>query len=169
MKTTKKQSGAALVEFALIVVLFFTILFAIIEFGYIFWGNLSMQHAVREGARYAVVTSPYSFPLPTPQDPTTQIEKRCNALKVATDQNSMGFYDKVSPVFTFKTIDAAGNVINIGSGCGAAQQIVVIDVDCSLQLITPFNQLIALLGSDIFANGNYHFSVSATMRNEAFK
>jgi len=157
-----KEKGTALVEFALVAVMFFTILFSIIEFGYLFWGNLSMQHAVREGARFAAVAG---FD-PTQPDP---IQERCDRVVKYTKDNSMGFYDRVSPVVTFKTVDAAGNVINIGSGCGAAQQIVVTHIDCTLPLITPFTQLLALLGTSTFADGNYHFSVSAAMRNEAFK
>lgn len=157
-----KERGAALVEFALVAVLFFTVLFSIIEFGYLFWGNLSMQHAVREGARFAAVTG---FD-PAQPDP---IQDRCDRVVQYTEDNSMGFYDRVSPIVTFRTVDAAGNVVNIGSGCGAAKQIVVTHIDCTLPLITPFTQLLGLLGANTFADGNYHFSVSAAMRNEAFK
>jgi Flp pilus assembly protein TadG len=51
-KFPRKASGAATVEFALVAAVVFTLLFGIIDFSYIFWGTLSMQHAVREGARY---------------------------------------------------------------------------------------------------------------------
>ncbi|MDO9051461.1 MAG: pilus assembly protein [Methylotenera sp.] len=162
VKINFKERGAALVEFALVSVIFFTVLFSIIEFGYLFWGNLSMQHAVREGSRFAVVTG---FD-PAQPDP---IEDRCDRVKNFTQDSSMGFYDRVSPVVTFRTINAAGNVVNIGSGCGAAQQVVVIHIDCTLPLITPFTQLLGLMGGSSFTNGEYKFSVSTTMRNEAFK
>ncbi len=157
-----KEKGSALVEFALVAVIFFTVLFSIIEFGYLFWGNLSMQHAVREGARFAVVTG---FD-PTKPDP---VQDRCDRVIQYTKDNSMGFYSRVSPVVTFRTVNSSGNVVNIGSGCGAAQQVVVTHIDCSLPLITPFSQLLGLLGASIFKEGEYNFSVSATMRNEAFK
>jgi hypothetical protein len=151
-----KEKGAALVEFALVAILFFTMLFAIIEFGYLYWVNLSMQHAVREGARYAVTGRTDFDPNP---DPT--LRNRCVAAVEAIKGSSMGFYDKVSPVVTFRTIDAAGNVVPIGSGCGAANQIIVIHLDCTLPLITPIIQ-------PFFTNGEYKFAVSATMKNEAF-
>jgi len=157
-----KENGSALVEFALVAVIFFTVLFSIIEFGYLFWGNLSMQHAVREGARFAVVTGVD----PTKPDP---IQDRCSRVIKYTEDNSMGFYQKVSPIVTFRTVNDDGTVVNIGSGCGAAQQIVVTHIDCTLPLITPFSQLLTLLGTSMFKDGNYNFSVSATMRNEAFK
>ncbi|MDD2933204.1 MAG: TadE/TadG family type IV pilus assembly protein [Methylotenera sp.] len=162
VKVYLKEKGAALVEFALVAVIFFTVLFSIIEFGYLFWGNLSMQHAVREGSRFAVVTG---FD-PTQPDP---IQDRCDRVKNYTRDSSMGFYSKVSPVVTFRTVNAAGNVVNIGSGCGAAQQVVVIHIECTLPLITPFTQLLGLLGASGFKDGEYKFSVSTTMRNEAFK
>ena len=152
-----KEKGAALVEFALVAPLFFLVLFAIIEFGYLYWANLSMQHAVREGARYAVVTGVTGFTAPSP----TPAEQRCAAVVQEIRNNSMGFYDKVSPVVSFRTVDAAGNVVNIGSGCGAASQIIVIHLDCTLPLITPIIR-------PFFTDGNYRFAVSATMRNEAF-
>ena len=157
-----KEKGAALVEFALAAVFFITVLFAIIEFGYLYWVNLTMQHAVREGARYAVVTGPSSFAAPTKQNPATQAEQRCNAVVKAIKDNSMGLYDKVSPTLTYSTVDpSTGNIVAINSGCGGASQIIMIKLACTLPLITPIMQ-------PIFGK-NYKFTVGATMQNEAFK
>jgi Flp pilus assembly protein TadG len=50
-----KQQGAAAVEFALICLLFFTILFAILEFGRMMYVYNTMQEVTRSGARAAVV------------------------------------------------------------------------------------------------------------------
>ena len=50
-----KQQGAAAVEFALICLLFFTILFAIIEFGRMMYVYNTMQEVTRSAARAAVV------------------------------------------------------------------------------------------------------------------
>lgn len=50
-----KQRGAAAVEFALICLLFFTILFAILEFGRMMYVYNTMQEVTRRGAREAVV------------------------------------------------------------------------------------------------------------------
>ncbi len=152
-----KEKGAALVEFALVAILFFTVLFAIIEFGYLYWVNLSMQHAVREGARFAVVTGRLP-PSPTNPDPDAT---RCKAVADRIKDNSMGFYDKVSPVLTFSTVDADGNVVGIDSYCGDASQIIMIRLVCTLPLLTPIIQ-------PFFTNGEYTFAVSATMKNEAW-
>jgi PKD repeat protein len=49
-----KQKGQGLVEFALILPLLLLMFFGIIEFGRIFQAYLTVQHAAREAARYAV-------------------------------------------------------------------------------------------------------------------
>ena len=53
MRIHSKDDGAALVEFALIATLLFTILFGIIEFGLAFRDWLSVTSSTREGARVA--------------------------------------------------------------------------------------------------------------------
>jgi hypothetical protein len=51
---TSKQKGQGLVEFALILPLLLLMVFGIVEFGRIFQAYLTVQHAAREAARYAV-------------------------------------------------------------------------------------------------------------------
>ncbi len=51
----KTQRGAAMVEFALIALLFFIILFGIIEFGRAFFTYNTLVEATRRGARVAAV------------------------------------------------------------------------------------------------------------------
>ena len=50
-----RQRGAAAVEFAIVCLLFFTILFAILEFGRMMYVYNTMQEVTRRGAREAVV------------------------------------------------------------------------------------------------------------------
>jgi len=56
MKLLKREDGAALVEFALVISLLFLIIFGIIEFGRIFNAQITVTQAAREGARLGVVT-----------------------------------------------------------------------------------------------------------------
>jgi Flp pilus assembly protein TadG len=50
------ESGAAMVEFAVVAVLFFIpLIFGIIEFGRVVWAKNMITAAAREGTRYAVV------------------------------------------------------------------------------------------------------------------
>ena len=153
-----RQKGVATVEFALTAMLFFIVLFAIIDFGYLFWGNLSMQHAVREGARYAVTGQSGLDP-----NPQGTAQDRCDAAVAAIRNQSMGFFDRVAAVVVFKTVDAATGAITPvpGNACISAGQIIVIEVNCTLPVLTP-------LIKPFFGGAGYAFSVSTTMKNEEF-
>lgn len=58
-----RRRAGAIVEFAVVLPLLLTILFGIIEYGYVFMVRQTLQHAAREGCRLAVLqtsVSPYS-------------------------------------------------------------------------------------------------------------
>lgn len=55
LKKCRREDGQAMVEFALILPIFLLILCGIIDFGWLFYNQLSLNNACREGARYAVV------------------------------------------------------------------------------------------------------------------
>jgi len=150
-----RQRGAAAVEFAFAAMLFFTVLFSIIDWSYLFFANLTMQHAVREGARFAVTGS--STGAPTPGD-------RCGATLQRIRQQSMGLYDATGSTTVFKTIDSAGNITTLGSGgCYGAGQLIIVQVNGGIAALTPFvRPFFSATG------GTYNFEVSTTMKNEAF-
>ena len=52
---TKRKRGAAAVEMALVLPLLLTMLFGIIEYGWVFTVRQALTHAAREGARVAVL------------------------------------------------------------------------------------------------------------------
>ncbi len=59
----QRRRGAAIVEFAVILPLLLTILFGIIEYGWVFMVRQTLQTAAREGCRLAVLqtaSAPYS-------------------------------------------------------------------------------------------------------------
>ena len=56
-KKDKHEDGQAMVEFALVLPIFLLILCGIIDFGWLFYNQLSLNNACREGARYAVVNT----------------------------------------------------------------------------------------------------------------
>jgi Flp pilus assembly protein TadG len=56
----KQDKGQTLVEFAFVAILFFTVLFAIVEFGRALWTWNTIVQATRAGARFAVVETPTS-------------------------------------------------------------------------------------------------------------
>jgi len=54
-KSKRNQRGAALVELAIVSTVFFTAIFAVLEFGRLLWTHNALQDAARRGARYATV------------------------------------------------------------------------------------------------------------------
>jgi Flp pilus assembly protein TadG len=62
--TEKPEKGQALVEFAMVTLLFFTLIFGIIEFGRALWTWNTIVQATRAGARYAAVEIPTSDDTP---------------------------------------------------------------------------------------------------------
>ena len=67
-----RDAGVALVEFAIVMPLFFLLVFGIIEFGYAYFQQVDVRHGAREGARLAAVNYRETA-TPTPADQTTQI------------------------------------------------------------------------------------------------
>jgi Flp pilus assembly protein TadG len=57
MKKTTQQRGQSMVEFALVFPLLALVLFAIIQYGFIFSAYISVKNASAVGARYAVTGS----------------------------------------------------------------------------------------------------------------
>ncbi len=56
LRRRRGEQGAAAVEFALIAMILFTLLFGIIQFGLWFWAWQAGGHAAREAARVAAVS-----------------------------------------------------------------------------------------------------------------
>jgi Flp pilus assembly protein TadG len=155
----RPQSGAASVEFALAATLFLTLMFAVVDFAQLFWVNLTMQHAVREGARYAVTGRTDGLD-PSYKGSSTD---RCGAATEMIREQSMGLFDQLSAQVTFKSVADDGTITPIASGaCYSAGKIIVVQVDSSAHLLTPFM-------IPVFPDGVYNFTVSTTMKNEDYK
>ena len=73
------QRGAVLVEFGLIALLLFTLIFGIVEFGWAYAQTLDVRHGAREGARLAAVNHANGT---TPDTSQTQaiVTATCNRL-----------------------------------------------------------------------------------------
>ena len=94
--TRRQQRGTSTVEFALIAPLLFLLLCFAMDIGISLWVNLTMQYAVREGARYAV-TGQSNLDTST-TNPSQQ--QRYLAIIEEIKRSSMGLYNMVDPSFT---------------------------------------------------------------------
>ena len=54
-KLFKNESGQAMVEFAIVLPILLLLLCGIIDFGWLYFNQLTLNHAAREGARYAAI------------------------------------------------------------------------------------------------------------------
>jgi Flp pilus assembly protein TadG len=150
----RRQRGSAVVEMAIIAPVALLLLIAIMEFSLIFFGTLTMQYAVREGVRYGITGR-------VDADPATANQQRYLAVIQAIKNNSMGMYDSFKPVISVNGTKYATSNAYSASMFGGPEDIVVLRIDCTWNVVTP-------LISALFTKGQYQFSVAATMRNEAF-
>lgn len=148
--TRKRTKGGAIVEFALACSLFFLLIFMILDFAVYGFVNLTMQHAVREGARYAVTGQ-------STLDPQGMNDRKRAVIQKIKD-SSMGLFDDVMTESDIVVTDSDGNVL---SDFGSSGDTIVITLNCEWPIINPITQAIA-------GSGDYTFSVGASMRNEAF-
>ena len=158
----KTERGSNMVEFALIAPMLFFLMFVIMELGVMFWVNLTMQYAVREGARYSITGQ-------SNLDPATANQQRYLAVIQRIKDSSMGMYSKLNPTISVNGTSIASSAYN-NSMFGAAGDIVVLKLDCTWPVVTPAWRLMALINPGVLPSppGTYVFSVAATMRNEAF-
>ena len=144
-----RQGGASIVEFAIVIPAFLLIMLGIIEMSMMYFADLTMQHAVREGARYAVTGQ-------SNLDPSASNQQRYQAVLQKIKDSSMGMYNKVNPV-----ISVNGSSATNASMFGEAGDVVVISIACTWQFSTP-------IISALFEDGKARFVVAATMRNESY-
>lgn len=82
MKRLRRQRGATLVELALVVLVFFTLILGIVEFGRAYNIYQNITNAAREGARYSVAPFEDSNNLPSPDQVTAQVQKYLDSSNV---------------------------------------------------------------------------------------
>ena len=154
----RDEKGQILVEFALAAGVFLALLFAIIDLAYMFYVNLTMQHAVREGTRYAVTGQ------------STPGNDRMSSLIDTIKANSNGLYDKNlhNPKDPQISVITPGQVTFTNysgtptSGTpGGPGDIIEVSLTYTGALMTPVLK-------PFFPNGEYTFTVKSTMKNEPF-
>lgn len=149
-KTPRRQSGATLVEMAIIAPVFLLVLVSIIELSMMFFATLTMQYAVREGARFAV----------TGRANDGGNKMRYETVLAKIRDNSVGIYDKVNPDISVNgKAQVASSYSNAMFGSGG--EMVVVQFNCTWLVTTP-------LLSAFFTDGKYRFAVATTMKNEFF-
>ncbi|WP_235922809.1 TadE/TadG family type IV pilus assembly protein [Rugamonas aquatica] len=150
----RRQRGATVVEMALVMPVFLLVMIGVIELAMMYFSNLTMQYAVREGSRYAITGL-------ADADPNASNQQRYQAIIQKIKDSSTGMYAKVSPVITTNNVTYTDSSSYNAAMFGAAGDILVIQIDCYWPLATP-------LLKPFFTDGKYHFVVATTMLNENY-
>jgi len=139
--------GQTVVEFALVVLLFFLLVFGVIDFGRLFFVQMSIQNAVQQAGRFAITGNH----LPDPNNPGQNLSRVASIVKTAQDA-------AVGATITNVQVSS----IQGGAGsAGGPGDTVTVTVTTSLALITP-------LVAQFFPGGTYTFDSSVSYKNEPF-
>lgn len=139
--------GQTLTELALILPLFLLLVFAVCDFGRLFFVEMTLENALRQAGRYAITGNHQ----PDPKHPG-QTLSRVNSIIQVAQQTAIGM--DVSNI-QISSVDG-------GSGsAGGPGDTVIISLTSNLKLITP-------VVSKFFNNGVYTFTVSVRLKNEPF-
>lgn len=76
----RDERGSELIEFGLVSMLFFMLLFGIMEFSRAIWVYDSVAHAAKEGARYAIVRGAESGRTAAAEDVETYVRSRATGM-----------------------------------------------------------------------------------------
>jgi len=126
--------GQALVEFALVAPFFFVLLFSLIEFGRAVYYIQTLNHAAREGARYAIVHGAEVAGCPSGPMPLGYGNNPCDpvGLRVvaAVKDAAVGIVDPGSTDFlvTVRWCDTPACPGTLGDGTNERSQTVKVDV-----------------------------------------
>lgn len=137
--------GETLVEFALVLPLFFLLIFSILDLGHMYYVQLTLENAMRQAGRFAVTGNHLDPPGTSRVDSIIQVARNAAAGLDVTDI-------QISSV----------NGGSTGPGrAGGPGDTVTIKLTVNLKLITKY------IGR-FFTGGTNTYTVSTTFRNESF-
>lgn len=142
---SKGDRGSAFVEFALVSPLLLLLMFGVLDFGRLFFTELTIQHALREAGRFAVTGNH----LPNPGGGSWP---RVYSIKQVAQQSAAGL-----DLTNIKITSVRGGT----NHAGGPSDTVTISLTTSLKLLTP-------LVADFFPQGASKITASTTFKNEPF-
>jgi Flp pilus assembly protein TadG len=150
------EKGQAMVEFALTALVLISLLLALIDLAMMFYVNLTMQHAVREGARYAITGQIGA----SSDRRAAMIQKIKDSSCDLYNKNALAEKDPTVSVLTPSHISTFTNYTgNQVVDTGKPDQIIIVRLTYAWPTLTP-------LMNPFFTDGRYTFTASATMKNE---
>ncbi len=144
---SRSEEGQSLVEFALAFSLFIFLVFAVFDFGHLFFVVMDVQNAIQEAARYGSTGNH----LPDPKNPGKTLSRVTSIINTLED-------DAIGVQFSNIQITS----LNGGSGSGGGPgDMLTVTATVNMPLMTP-------VIAQMFPNGKYKFNASITIKNEPF-
>jgi Flp pilus assembly protein TadG len=143
------RHGQSLVEFAMVVPLFFLLLFGIIDIGRVLFVQMTLQNAVRQAGRFAITGNHLTQ--------GTNILSRVQSIAQIAQQAAVGLVLDPASIY----INGQSST-NATATAGGPRTPVTVSLTAHLQIITP------LIGKYFGPKGIYTFTVSTTFLNEPF-
>jgi Flp pilus assembly protein TadG len=144
---SRSEDGQSLVEFALTFSLFIFLVFAVFDFGHLFFVVMNVQNAIQDAARYGSTGNH----LPDPKNPGKTLS-RVTSIINTLQADAVGV--KISNVQVTS--------LNGGSGSGGGPgDMLTVTASVDMPLMTP-------VIAQLFPNGKYTFNASITIKNEPF-
>lgn len=140
--------GQAMVEFMLVVIPFFILAFAVMDFSWVLFNLMNMQDAVHEAGRYAVTGNH----LPDPKKPGVSLTRTASITQVLYQSAAGATIDQV-------VISSSKG--GVGSAGGPSDTV-------TIQAVCHVPSLTTAIGRLFSADNSFHFTVSSTFKNEPF-
>ena len=166
-----KSRGQSTVEFAMVALLFFMMLFAMIDYGWIMFAQMNIQQAVDDAGRYASTGQESSA--------GNRIQSIINVIQTEMKVPLSSWNLQICSVppgsttsscYTSNNTNPTQGSASNGSA-GGPEYTVTISLSANLKTLVPLNFVGPLFGHNagmkVFPSG-YSFTSSATFRNEAF-
>jgi Flp pilus assembly protein TadG len=165
-RTRKDERGATMIEFALVMVPFFILLFGIFEVGLVFWGGLELENATDDAARMVRTGQAQAGGF----DEARMKQEICDRVsllvhctsKLRIDVRSFNAFSQMTPP---APLDAGGLLKDTFSySLGGPQQVVLMTSFYEWPLLNMLSGM--SLGN--MASGNRLLRATAAFRNEPF-
>ncbi len=151
-KQHSKERGSVLIETALTTVVFSMLLFAIFDFGRMYYFQSRLQHAVSQSTRYATTGNTMEDPN-APGQQMSREDSIMHMIKALSGIEGFGPNDIV-----IQSMNAGGVIV---AGAGGPGSVVTVRASWRVPILAPFLHA-------MFEGGEYEFSATTSFRNEEF-
>ncbi len=149
LRSFRPEEGQSLIEFAFAIMVFFFLIFAVFDFGRLFFVEMDVQNAIQEAARYGSTGNH----LPDPSNPGSFLSR------VTSIEDTL-YNDAAESGASISNIQISS--LNGGPGsAGGPGDMLTISATANMPLMTP-------VIAQLFPNGQYTFTSSITVMNEPF-